>query len=125
MRTKSIRLTDDEAADLQRYVAVTGEVEATVLKRAAMRGLRKMRLEQGILAFRSGAGSAEGAEIAGLPRAIFLNKLMDRGVPLLDDSYDFPAELESIAARLDSERLARVARELGDERRARKRAGHD
>ena len=125
MRTKSIRLTDEEATDLQKYVAVTGEVEATALKRAALRGLKEMRLEQGILAFIGGAGSAEGADIAGIPRAIFLRELIDRGITLLDDSHDFPAELESLAAELGNERLARVARELGDERRARKRAGRD
>lgn len=50
MLTKSIRLTEEEAAELREYLAATGEVEATVLKRAALRGLKELRLEQGILA---------------------------------------------------------------------------
>jgi hypothetical protein len=45
MITKSIRLTEDEAASLRNYVTLTGEVEANVLKRAALRGLRDIRLD--------------------------------------------------------------------------------
>lgn len=112
MRTKSIRLTDDEAADLQRFVAVTGGVEATVLKRAALRGLKELRLEHGILAFLGGAGSAEAAEIAGLPRAIFLQTLVDRGITILQGPSTVAADLESLGAALGNERLQRVARKL-------------
>jgi hypothetical protein len=112
MRTKSIRLTDDEAADLKRFVAATGEVEATVLKRAALRGLEQLRLEQGILAFVGGAGSAEAAEIAGLPRAIFLQTLIDKGITILQGPSTLAAELESLGADLGNEKLQRVARKL-------------
>ena len=70
MVTKSIRLTEEEAAELQKYLAVTGEVEAAVLKRGTLRGLKELRLEQGILAYLTGQGSAEAADIAGLPRGI-------------------------------------------------------
>jgi hypothetical protein len=40
LTTKSIRLTEAEAADLREYLEITGEVEAVALKRAAMRGIR-------------------------------------------------------------------------------------
>ena len=35
LTTKSIRLTEEEAADLREYLEITGEVEAVALKRAA------------------------------------------------------------------------------------------
>ena len=65
------------------YLAITSEIEAAVLKRAALRGLRELRTEQGILAFLEGRGSSEAAAIAGLPRAGFLQLLIDKGVTLL------------------------------------------
>ena len=110
MRTKSIRLTDDEAADLKHFVAAMGEVEATVLKRAALRGHKELRLEQGVLTFLGGAGSAEAAELAGLPRAIFLQTLIDRGITILPGPSTLGAELESLGADLGNERLQRAAR---------------
>jgi hypothetical protein len=56
--TKSIRLSDEEAASLREYVELSGEVEAVALKRAAMRGLREFRLDQAILAYINGRDSA-------------------------------------------------------------------
>ena len=114
MHTKSIRLTDEEAIELQKLVAVTGEVEAKTLKRAALRGLQELRLEQGILAFLRGQGSAEAAEVAGLPRALFLQSLIDRGITVLEGPSTLAMELESLANELGSERLQRAARSLAN-----------
>lgn len=114
MATKSIRLTNQEAAELREYVAVTGEVEAIALKRAALRGLRDLRLEQGILAYLDGRNSSEAAQIAGLPRAQFLQVLIDKGITLLGDPSTLGAELEMLAQRLGDERLAAVASKLSD-----------
>ncbi len=119
MLTKSIRLSDDEADDLQHYVSLTGEVEASVLKRAAMRGLRDMRLEQGLLAFIQGQGSigsAEAARIAGIPRAEFLQILVDRGIAMFHGPWSLAAELDSLAEYLGDEKLASVATGLNQQR---------
>ena len=116
MLTKSIRLTEEEAAQLKEYTAISGEVEAAALKRAAMRGLKEMRLEQGILAFLDGRGSSEAAEVAGVPRAEFLQVLIDKGVHLLRGPSTVPEELEFLAEQFGNERLAAVARALKEDR---------
>jgi predicted HTH domain antitoxin len=116
MVTKSIRLTESEAADLRRYLDVTGEVEAHVLKRATMRGLRELRIEQGILAFRQGRWSSEAAEIAGLPRAEFLWLLTEKGITILEGPSALADELAHMAEQLGDERLAAIARELHQSR---------
>lgn len=112
MLTKSIRLTEGEAAELQEYLTATGEVEATVLKRAAMQGIREFRLSRGIVAYLEGAGSAEAAKIAGLPRAAFLQILIDKGITLLREPSTLAMELEALAKRLDNDHLASVAEKL-------------
>ena len=48
MLTKSIRLTDEEASELDDVVQQSGEVEASVLKRAALRGLREDRVDRAV-----------------------------------------------------------------------------
>lgn len=123
MLTKSIRLTEDEAAQVKEYVTLTGEVEATVLKRAALRGFKEMRLEQGILAYIRGEGSGEAAAIAGVGRAEFLWLLGERGVPLLKDPFAFSDGLEYLAEQLGDERLAAVARNLSKPAAARETVG--
>lgn len=116
MITKSIRLTDDEAAELRTYLGLTGEVEATVLKRAALRGLRELRLEQGLMAYLGGQGSAAAAEIAGLPRAAFLQVLVDRGIALLEGPSDLATELELLGQQLGNDRLRSAASRLAGDR---------
>jgi hypothetical protein len=114
MATKSIRLTEEEAAELREYLAVTGEVEAVALKRAALRGLKDLRLEQGILAYLDGRGSAEAARIAGLSRAELIQVLIEKGITLLEGPSTLGAELEALAEALGNDRLAGAARDLGD-----------
>ncbi len=115
MVTKSIRLSESEAADLRDYLDATGEVEAQVLKRAAMRGLRELRIEQGILAFLKGSWSSEAARIAGIPRAEFLWLLMEKGIPLLDGPATLSEELEHLANEFGRDRLAEVATAIAQE----------
>ncbi|MBI4492236.1 MAG: hypothetical protein HY690_05530 [Chloroflexi bacterium] len=116
MLPKSIRLTEAEAAELQRYVSLTGEVEATALKRAALRGLREFRLERGIMAYIEGRSSSEAAEIAGIPRAEFLQVLVEKGVTLLKGPSTLAAELGFLAQQLGDEKLAAVASKLAEAR---------
>jgi hypothetical protein len=114
MQTKSIHLTDEEAASLGAYVTVTGEAEAAILKRAVLRGLADLRLEQGILAYVNGEDAAAAAEVAGMPRAIFLQALIDRGISILDGPPLGP-QLEYLADSLGSDRLAAIARKLQEQ----------
>jgi predicted HTH domain antitoxin len=110
--TKSIRLNEEEARDLEELVQATGEVEASVLKRAALRGLRDERVDKAMLHFVNGASSSEAAALAHMPRARFLDLLADRGVAILDSPSTVPEELEAVAALLGDERLAEVAKDV-------------
>ncbi|MCC7104466.1 MAG: hypothetical protein IT307_04925 [Chloroflexi bacterium] len=116
MVTKSIRLTDEEADELHSYLGLTGEVEGVALKRAAMRGLRELRLEKGIMAYLGGQGSAAAAEMAGLPRAAFLQALVDRRISLLEEPSALAMELEELGEQLGNDRLRAAASKLAGER---------
>ena len=48
LTTKSIRLTEDEVADLHEYLELSDEVEAVALRRAAVRGIRELRMTEAI-----------------------------------------------------------------------------
>src|SRR5438477_7437556 len=98
MVTKSIRLTDEESAEVARYLDLVGGTEAALLKDATLRGLRDIRLGRGILAYLEGAMPEEAARIAGLPRAPFLEALAEHGVNLLRGSSRIADELETLLA---------------------------
>jgi hypothetical protein len=72
-----------------------------------MRGLREERLEKGLLAYAGGAASADAAAIAGIDRHSFLNRALERGITVLDDSpADLVQDLSRAATLLNDERLA-------------------
>src|SRR5688572_26738228 len=125
--TKSIRLTEEQAAELRRYVDLTGEVEASVLKHAAVRGLKDLRFERAILQYMESGDSYEAAEIAGMGRAEFLWLAAERGVPVLKGSSFMEETLESLGRDLGDERLIAAAQELAEakatERRGAEAAG--
>lgn len=112
LTTKSIRLTEQEAAELREYLDITGEVEAVALKRAAIRGIRELRLAEAIRVYLDERDTEHSARIAGLPRAQFLHVLADKGVTVLAGPSSLATELESLARRLGDQHLARVAAEL-------------
>ena len=112
-RTKSIRLTEEEQALVDGYLALTGEVEATFLKRAAMRGMREEMLERGIMAFTSGTPSFRAAEIAGIGRAEFFRVLIDRGIPFgPQDPNDMFENLLRDAEETGNQRLRRAVEKV-------------
>ena len=117
MPTRSIELTDDAASELREYLALTGESEAAVLARALSRGLKGLRIEQAIRVFKERGSSSEAAAIAGLPRADFLQLLIDEGVNLLDGPSTVGKEVEMLGERLGNARLRAAARELTSESR--------
>ena len=98
MVTKSIRLTEEEADEVAGYLQLVGGTVAALLKEAALRGFREMRVSRGVLAYVEGAPVAEAARIAGLPRAPFLQALIERGISVLRDAGDVQAELDALLA---------------------------
>jgi predicted HTH domain antitoxin len=112
LTTKSIRLTEEEAAELREYLDISGEIEAVALKRAAIRGIRELRLAEAIRVYLDERDTEHSARIAGLPRAQFLHVLTEKGITVLDGPSSLAAELEGLARRLGDQRLARVAAEL-------------
>jgi predicted HTH domain antitoxin len=112
MLIKSIRLTEAEAAELHAYLEATGEIEATALKQAALRGIREMRLAEAIRVYVEEHDSDQAARVAGLPRAQFLQILGDKGISVLTGPSSLGAELELLARRFNDDRLATAARDL-------------
>jgi hypothetical protein len=86
-----------------------------VAKRALLRGLRDLRIERGILAYLDGASSSEAAELAGIPRGLFLEILMDKGITVIHEVPALATQLAAAARLFESERLADVAEQLAAE----------
>jgi hypothetical protein len=107
--TKSIRLTDEEASELDDVVQQSGEVEASVLKRAALRGLREDRVDRAVLLYLRGASTSEAATFARVPRARFIDLLADKGVAVLEGPSSLPEELDAIARLTHDKLLGEVA----------------
>jgi hypothetical protein len=101
--TKSIRLSESESRDIAGYLAMVGGSEAALLKEAALRGLREIRISHGVLAYVEGRPPEEAAQIAGLPRAVFLQTLMERGVAVLRGPSSVGAELDTLLAAEDTD----------------------
>ena len=114
-KAKSLRFSEAEEAEIRAYVEFTGEQEAVVMERLAIRGLREERLERAVMAYVGGASSGEAAAIAGISRHAFLTKALERGVVVLDDQpEDLLHDLGQAASLLGDERLANaVARVSG------------
>ena len=123
VRTKSIRLSDEEQRLVELYLEITGEVEATFLKRAAMRGVREEMLERALMAFVSGTPSSMAAQMAGVDRQTFLNALIEHRIPMTDEGPDDMFDnLLQAAADFGNDRLERAVSAAqahhGDELRA-------
>jgi hypothetical protein len=116
--TKSIRLTQEEAEELGHFIEETGSVEAAVLKRLTLRGLREERVDQAVLDYLRHRDSSRAAAIAHLPRAQFLDSLAERGVTLLDAPPTLAHELANLAVSLNNARLAQAAEQLAQQRSA-------
>ena len=115
MVTRSVRLSDEDAEALRQLQAATDEPEEEILRRAAVRGLRDLRLEQGIKAFKNGSGSGEAAAIAGLPRAVFFEILLDRGIEVDGGPSTLGPALLSLGRSLGDKRLIRAAEFLASQ----------
>lgn len=112
MVIRSVHLSDEDVKALRQLQAVTGESEEDILRRAAVHGIRDLRLEQGIRAFKEGGSSSEAAAIAGLPRAVFFEILLDRGIEVLGPEPSLATQLAELGRRLGDQRLTEAARFL-------------
>ena len=98
--TKSVRLTPAEVQQWAEFTTFTGETEATAMRRALQRGLRAERLDQAFLAMHRGASTTEAAQIAGLPRAVFIEECLDHLVAIDGPDDDWLGGLERAAMAL-------------------------
>ena len=114
MVTRSVQLRDEEAEALRQLQAATGVSEDEILRRAVQQGIRDLRLDEGIRAFKGGLGSGEAAVIAGLPRAIFLQEMIDRGVVILDGEPNLSHVLGELGRRLGDDRMIGAAQALSE-----------
>jgi hypothetical protein len=115
MVTRSVHVSDEDAEALRQLQAVTGDSEEEILSRAAAQGLRDLRLEQGIKAFKEGLSSGEAAVIAGLPRAHFFEILLDRGVKVDGGPSTLGPALLSLGRSLGDKRLIKAAEFLASQ----------
>ena len=116
MVERAVTLTDEELDELERYSERAGEQQAVALRHAALKGLRELRIEQGIDAYTRGEASQVAAEIAGLPRGVFLQTLVERGVVFLEGPPSLVQQFKDLAGLLGNDRLAVVASELAERR---------
>src|SRR5437588_539672 len=105
MVTKSINLSEEEAAVIDELVDLTGESEPSMLKRATLRGLRELRIDQAVSMYEHDGEASAAAAVAGLPRVQFLTVLIDRGVELLKDASSLREQVSFLAEALDNDRL--------------------
>ena len=116
MTERAITLTDEELDELERHSERAGEQQAVALRHAALRGLRELRLERGIDAYTRGESSQVAADIAGLPRAVFLQTLVERGAMLLEVPPSLAQQLRELAGLLGDDRLVAAAGKLTEHR---------
>lgn len=110
MVTRAIRLGEEETASLHEFAERIGEDEAIALREAALRGLREYWLGKAFAAYCEHGDSYEAAEIAGLPRAIFLWEMAEHGEVMLQGPSTLAEELLILGQRLGDERLTKAAR---------------
>jgi hypothetical protein len=109
MVTMAVQLGEEEAAELRDFAERIGEDEAVALREAALRGLREYRLEKAIATYQANGDSTAAAAVAGLPRAVFLWEMSERGDVMLQDPSTLAEELGALAAQLGDARLAKAA----------------
>ena len=105
MLTRAIRLTDEEAEAIRSFAEGAAEDEGEILRRAALRGLRELRLERAIENYNVHGDSTAAAEVAGMGRAEFLHHALDRGVQLLASPSSLRDDLSVLASEPGFERL--------------------
>lgn len=109
--TKSVRLTPDEAAELDRVCREEPVTEAALLKKWVLDGLRRWKLDRALDAYaRREVSLGEGAVMAGVPLNTFMAEVERRNVIIMDaDEATFRENLERLGRQFELPDLARAA----------------
>lgn len=110
--TKSVRLTPEEAAELDRVCREEPVTEAALLKKWVLDGLRQWKLDRAVNAYaRREVSLREGAAMAEVPLNAFMAEVERRSVVIMDvDEVTFHENLERLGRQFDLPNLARAAR---------------
>ena len=103
---RSVRFEATDDAEIEAYVAATGESASTLLARASLRGIREERLERAIVSYLDHRDLDAATAEAALPRAVFIRELLDRSIAILDEEpRGLPRDLAVLAARTSDDAL--------------------
>jgi hypothetical protein len=95
--TKSIRLTEAEAAELAQLVTGTAYAEAALLRQWVLAGMQQFRVAEAIRAYQEGqADLPQAAARARLPVALLLEEMAARKVAVLEASDAFGPGLTAL-----------------------------
>lgn len=101
--TKSIRLTEDEARTLSELVEDHAASESALMRQWVLRGMRQFRIEQAVAAYqRDEVDLREGAAMADIPIAVFVEELATRRVAILTDPVAMQEEIDGMIATFGS-----------------------
>lgn len=96
--TVSARLDSDEAALLEEMARLEGSDRSTLIKTVLRKGLRELRLERAVAAFRKEEVTlSRAAELAGLSQWDLLALMKGEGANLHYGLGDFDDDLETLA----------------------------
>ena len=102
--TKSIRLTEEEAAALAQLVEGTAYAEAALLRQWVLAGMQQFRLTEAIRAYQEGRVDVwQAAEQAHLPIAVFLEEMATRKVAVLEGPNAFGPGLVALREAFSQE----------------------
>ena len=95
--TKSIRLTEAEAAELAQLVTGTAYAEAALLRQWVLAGMQQFRVVEAIRAYQEGQADLPQAAVrAHLPVAVLLEEMAARKVAVLEASDAFGPGLAAL-----------------------------
>lgn len=104
--TKSIRLTQDEAAELAQLVEGTAYAEAALLRQWTLTGMQQFRRAEAIRAYQDGDVDIwQAAEQAHLPLGVFLEELAARKVAVLEALDAFGPGLSALRETFGNEMI--------------------
>jgi predicted HTH domain antitoxin len=96
--TISTRLDSEEVSLLEDLAELSGMDRSTLVRSLVRRGMKELRFEQAIAAFRNEKVTlSRAAEIAGMDPWDFISRMGEQGVELHYEVEDFEADLAALA----------------------------
>jgi len=94
--TLSTRMTPEELAQFDALAEMAGSDRSGLLKSLVRRGMKELRMENAVAAFRrEQATLSRAAEIAGLPLWEFVSQMGTNNIDLHYDVEDFESDLRA------------------------------